>query len=263
MPSLREVIRALDTLAPTPLAEGWDNVGLLVGDENASISRAMTCLTVTEQTLAEAIEGQVELILAHHPLPFQPLKRITTATTTGKLLLTAIRAGIAIYSAHTAWDNAPPGINRSLADLLQLQNPLPLALSSVPELAAQSLGSGRFGNLPHPMTVDEVMDRVFQSIPEIQPRATHPGAHLVKRIGIVCGSGGSCLSMIAQRGCDAMLTGEATYHQCLEAEAQGIALMMIGHFASERFGMQRLAQLMSTLVPEVEFHSSLREHSRF
>ncbi len=263
MSSMKTILEALETLAPTALAESWDNVGLLVGDETTHVSKIMTCLTVTSETLAEAIEKQVGLIVSHHPLPFKPLTRITDASTPGRLLLQAIRAGIAIYSAHTAWDNAPEGINRSLARWIGIDDPAPLCPSKNLDLAAMNLGSGIAGSLRKEATLGELVAILKRNVPQIQPRTTHNWERPVQRIGIVCGSGGSMLPFVAQAHCDAMLTGEATYHQCLEAEANGIALLLIGHFASEFFGMRHLALLLRTRIPTLDCFASEREHSDF
>ena len=75
----------------------------------------MTCLTVTPNSVAEAVTAEADLIVAHHPLPFQPLKALTTATTPGRMLLDLISAKIGVYSPHTAFDSAPAGINQHLA----------------------------------------------------------------------------------------------------------------------------------------------------
>ena len=71
----------LESLAPPRLSAEWDNVGLLVGDRQAGIERIMTCLTITADTVSEAIERKADLIVAHHPLPFRPLTRLTAETT--------------------------------------------------------------------------------------------------------------------------------------------------------------------------------------
>ncbi len=74
----------------------------------------MTCLTVTPESAQEAIARRTELIVSHHPLPFRPLKRLTTDNTAAKLLWDLIRAGVSIYSPHTSFDAAGEGINHSL-----------------------------------------------------------------------------------------------------------------------------------------------------
>ena len=122
MTTVADLCQFLDTLAPPRLAAEWDNVGLLVGDRLAPAERVMTCLTVTPAVAAEAIRQRVELLVTHHPLPFRPLKRLTTDEPTGRLLLDLIRAGVAVHSPHTAFDSAAAGINQQLAAALGLSD---------------------------------------------------------------------------------------------------------------------------------------------
>jgi dinuclear metal center YbgI/SA1388 family protein len=260
---LSQILPSLDELAPLRLAESWDNVGLLVGEQDAWVRKAMTCLTVTDTTLSEAIDRNANLIISHHPLPFKPLQRITDVTPTGRLLLKAIRHEVAIYSPHTSWDNAKTGINHQLAAFLDLRDLAPLVLSTDPEMARLGLGSGLFGWLESPIGIEQVMERMRLHIPHSEPRFTHDPLRQVSKLGIVCGSGGSFLSHAARNKCDAFLTGEATYHQCLEAEALGIALLMIGHHASEFFSLKQLAWHLHSRWPELDAWCSERERSRF
>ncbi len=260
---LNAILNALQSIAPLEFAESWDNVGLLVGNRNGDITGAMTCLTLTNKTLHEAIQKNVELVICHHPIPFKPLNKITDDTTTGKLLLNAIQAGIAIYSPHTAWDNARTGINQQLANLLELEAVKPLQAFASEISSDESLGVGRYGKLASPMSINNVFHCIRMGIPELKERHTHDVNHSVSKIGIVCGSGGSMLSLVARRGCDAMLTGEATYHQCLEAESLGIAMLMLGHHASESFAMETLASQLQAIVPELHIVASQVEESRF
>ncbi|MFN7730426.1 MAG: Nif3-like dinuclear metal center hexameric protein [Pirellula sp.] len=263
MQRLHSILQTLDDFAPLSLAESWDNVGLLVGEADAWVRRVMVCLTVTETTLREAIERNANLIISHHPIPFKPLHRITDQTPTGRLIVQAIRHEVAIYSPHTAWDNAPRGINRQLAECLGLDNLAPLTLSPDASHASRGLGSGLQGNFPVPQSIDAIFEKLQSHIPSARPRCTHDGLRQVSQIAMVCGSGGSLVSLAAKCGCDAFLTGEATYHQCLEAEAYGMALLMIGHHASEFFSLSTLAAHLQSCWPDVEFCCSEREHSTF
>jgi len=260
---LNTVLNGLQSIAPLEFAESWDNVGLLVGNRNRQVERAMTCLTLTATTLAEAIQQQVQLVICHHPIPFKPLNKITDDTTTGKLLVQAIEAGIAIYSPHTAWDNAKAGINQQLSELLELENVKPLQTFSQSISTDEALGIGRYGRFATPVSIADIMNRIRLKIPNIQPRNTHEVQHCVSKIGIICGSGGNMLSLAARRGCDAMLTGEATYHQCLEAESLGLAMLMIGHHASESFAMKELASQLQLLTPALRVITSQLEDSLF
>src|SRR5262249_35252502 len=112
--------------APLKLAADWDNVGLLLGDPAAEVGRVMTCLTVTPQSAAEAVEAEADLIVTHHPILFRAVQRLTADTPEGRMLLALAKAGIAVYSPHTAFDNADGGINDILAGRLGLRDVRPL-----------------------------------------------------------------------------------------------------------------------------------------
>src|SRR5438128_9020747 len=140
MHTVGSILDVLGQLAPLALAAEWDNVGLLLGDRTSEVRRVMTCLTVTPESAAEAVEAGVQLIVSHHPILFRAVKRLTTATPEGRMLLSLIQAGVAVYSPHTAFDNTHGGINDLLARRLGLlevgalrtQTGPPLTLPSPP-----------------------------------------------------------------------------------------------------------------------------------
>jgi dinuclear metal center YbgI/SA1388 family protein len=126
MQSLSTILAELDRRFPPSLAAEWDNVGLLLGDPTISIKTIMTCLTITPEVVAEAIDRNVGLIITHHPVMFRPTKKLIANSGEGKLLWPLISKNIAVYSPHTAFDNAQAGINQWIADQLQLQAIEPL-----------------------------------------------------------------------------------------------------------------------------------------
>jgi dinuclear metal center YbgI/SA1388 family protein len=101
----------LDELAPKRLAESWDNVGLLVGDSKQKINRVMVCLDAPDWVVEEAIDKDVDMIISHHPMIFNGIKRITSDTATGRKLLSLIKNNIALYSLHTNYDIVAGGLN--------------------------------------------------------------------------------------------------------------------------------------------------------
>jgi dinuclear metal center YbgI/SA1388 family protein len=122
MTTVADVAAWLEQFAPSHLAEPWDNVGLLWGDPAAPAHRVMTCLTVTPTTAAEAVREQAELIVSHHPVLFREAKRIRADLVETGPLWTLARAGIAIASPHTAFDNTRDGINDRLCRLLGIED---------------------------------------------------------------------------------------------------------------------------------------------
>lgn len=257
--SLASLVAKLESIAPLFLAESWDNVGLLAGDPQANIQRVMTCLTISPETVGEAIEGQAQLVVTHHPLPFKPIQRIVTSNAAGNSLWSLLRAGIAIYSPHTAWDNAAEGINARLAELLGLVDIHPIRKSVGGETADQTLGVGRVGCLKPSQSITKIVASLRTKMPSIRATSNHPPQHRVERVAVVCGSGGSFVDAARQVNANLLLTGEATYHQCLEAQSLGLAMLMIGHFDSERFSMDLLAESLGVEFPSLVVWASHNE----
>ncbi|WP_153558482.1 Nif3-like dinuclear metal center hexameric protein [Roseimaritima sediminicola] len=270
--TVEQLCQSLAELAPLSLAESWDNVGLLVGNRRARVERVMVCLTITPAVVAEALERQADLIVAHHPLPFKPLARITRDTVAGAMLWDLIRGGVAVYSAHTAWDSATDGINQQLADALGLTDVGPIQPQVLPphstgdsatgdsatgdsatgagevsESAAQMLGAGRLGRAGEGTTLKHLAKQAAAKTRATAVRLVGSPDMLVRKVALACGSGGSFLDAAARRGCNCLVTGEATFHACLEAEGRGVGLVLLGHYASERFAMEELAGRLAAL----------------
>jgi dinuclear metal center YbgI/SA1388 family protein len=243
--TLGEICDFLEAVAPLRLAAEWDNVGLLVGDRPALVARVMTCLTITPAVAAEAIRERANLIVTHHPLPFRPLRRITTDEPTGRLLWDLIRGGVAIYSPHTAWDSAADGINRQLANVLDLVDVAPLS----PLAGDTALGVGRQGRLSAPLALAEVAAGIKRSLSISGLQAVGDLQHKVERIAIACGSAGDLLDAAVSAQCDLFVTGETRLHTAYEAEARGIAMLLLGHYASERLGVESLATTLAGQFP--------------
>ena len=258
MPLLIEhVCQSLAAVAPLRLAESWDNVGLLIGDRNRTCQRVLTCLTITPEVVAEASDQQVDLIVAHHPLPFKPMSRLTTDTVASSMALELAAQRIAVYSAHTAFDSAERGINQQLAEGLGLTDIAPLVPD--PSTPANGLdGSGRCGRVAD-ATLDQVMRQAAQFLKLSRLRYVGDPHTTVTKIALACGSGGSFLDAAKRKGCDVLLTGEANFHGCLEAQAVGIGLVLVGHYASERFAMEQLAEHLSSQHAELSVWASRDE----
>jgi dinuclear metal center YbgI/SA1388 family protein len=117
---ISELIKALELLAPPDLQEEYDNAGWIVGQEDQETAGCLVCLDVTEEVMDEAVSKNCRLVISHHPLIFEPLRRITGKTMTEKIVIKAIKQGIAIYSVHTNLDNVIHGVNEMLGSKLGL-----------------------------------------------------------------------------------------------------------------------------------------------
>lgn len=356
---LSDLLSYLQQLAPFDLAADWDNVGLLLGNTDAAVERVLTCLTVTPPVVNEAVERRAQLIVTHHPVLFRPTQRLTNANTEGRMLWTLAGAGIAVYSAHTAYDNCAGGINDQLAARLQLTNVAPLQRTEerqckvvvfVPDkdltrvsdalfgegagkigqynecsfriagtgtffgtestnptvgqkgrredvsewrlevvcpeqrvgavVAAMRRahsyeepaydvyplrpgpgrnGVGRVGRLPQPTALGELARTVKAALQASGVQMVGEPGKMVQRVAIVCGAGGEMLSDAFAARADVFLTGEMRFHDYLRAEARGLGLLLPGHFATERCGMEQLALQMQEAFPGLEVWASREE----
>jgi dinuclear metal center YbgI/SA1388 family protein len=160
------IIQAFEKLAPKSLAVEGDKIGLQIGTLNKPIRKVMIALDVLDEVVDEAIEEEVDLIIAHHPLIFRPLKKITTDSAAGEIVTKLIKHDIAVYAAHTNLDVAKGGVNDLMAEALQLQNIEVLAPTTeiqlkkivvfVPKEAVNkvrkalgNIGAGAIGNYSH------------------------------------------------------------------------------------------------------------------
>lgn len=119
---VKDILDIMEKIAPSKLIDKWDNCGFQIGDINGSVKAIMLTLDVTEEVVQEAISKNVDLIISHHPILFNPISKITLNDTKGKMLYDIIKHDISVYSAHTNLDVCNGGVNDVLADILQLRN---------------------------------------------------------------------------------------------------------------------------------------------
>jgi dinuclear metal center YbgI/SA1388 family protein len=214
----------------------------------------MTCLTITPDSAAEAVAERAGLIVTHHPLPFRPQARLTADTPDGRLLLQLIEAQIAVYSPHTAFDSAAAGINQRLAEGLGLVDMQVLVPAAQPPL-----GAGRYGRLPQAHSLEQIAGRVksFLGIEHVQLVGTLDRP--IARVAVACGSAGEFAGPAKSAECDCLVTGEVRFHTALEAKATGLALVLAGHFASERFAVVDLAGILAGQFPQLTVWASQQE----
>lgn len=256
MHTVQHFCQFMESFAPRRLAEDWDNVGLLIGDRNRNVDKVMTCLTVTPETVEEAIAQNAQMIVTHHPLPFRPVKRITADSVPGSMLLQLIEHQIAVYSPHTSFDSAQSGINQRFAEGLGIVDPIPLQpIEGDPD----ELGAGRYGKLASAIPLSEFLNNVKSFLKIDGLHCVGTGTQTVSKVAVACGSAGQFLQPALRVGCDCLVTGETNFHTCLEAKANKAALVLPGHYASERFALEVLAELLKDEFADATIWASVEE----
>lgn len=258
MTTVDDVVRFLESFAPRQLAADWDNVGLLLGDRARPVGRVLTCLTVSPAVVDEALDERVDLVVAHHPLPFKPLRTITTDDYSGGLVWRLASAGVSLYSPHTAFDSAADGINQRLAEGLGLVDVTPL--EPIESSGDPTVGVGRRGRLPKPLRLVDFAARVKKFLHVATLEVVGDDERTLESVAVACGSAGEMLGAARRARADVFVTGEARFHTAVEADALGLALILAGHYATERFGIEHLAVVVHRAFPDLIVRPAHREH---
>lgn len=250
MPTLSDLTAALESLAPLRLAEPWDNVGLLLGDPSAEVSRALLTIDCTDAVFDEAVTLGCQLIVSYHPVIFDGLKRVTPPSIAWR----AVREGVAVYSPHTALDIANGGTNDVLADAVGMTARGPIRPLKEPH--RQSLipggGMGRIGPV-EPIERALLIDRIKRALGLDALLVAGPTEGVVTQVAVGAGACGDLLQDVLARGAGLYLTGELRHHDALKAAARGTTVVMTLHSNSERATLARLQSTLSASVPTVTF----------
>ena len=241
---VQQVLEILEQIAPPELACSWDNVGLLV-DAGRPVTSIMTALDITADVVRDAAESGCELIVSHHPVIFDPLKRLCPADVPYQL----VRAGISAICMHTNLDAAEGGVNDVLADIFGIR-----------QRTAFADGCGRVGEID-PITVPELAALAQRKLAALC-NAPDTGAAVqvkfadagkpVHRLAVISGAGGSLFAEAIAEGADCLLTGEANHHHALDAKRLGLSLIAAGHYATEFPVTAAVAAALRTALPELE-----------
>ena len=244
MATVNQVYEAMQQLAPLELAESWDNPGLLV-DCGGPVHKVLVTLDITPEVVAEAAEMHCEVIAAHHPVIFSPLKRLGVQDVPYQL----VRAGISAVCMHTNLDAAEGGVNDVLADLFGMK-----------ERASFAGGCGRVGEI-EPISVPELARKAQQVLaahcnapengPAVQVKFADTGKP-VHRLAVISGAGGSLFEDAIAQGADCLLTGEANHHHACDAKRLGLSLIAAGHYATEFPVTAAVAEKLRAALPDVE-----------
>ena len=242
-----DILTLIHQVSPFDTQEPWDNSGFLVGEKEKEVTGVLFALDVTQQVISEAVERGANLIVTHHPLMFDPIRRVTDETFEGRLILRLIREDIALIACHTCLDRAPGGINDALAECCAL-------------LDVEGEGFVRVGTLPVPMAAGDLREYLSAALGDTVRLMGAPNL-TVRRLGMCSGAGSGEWEEAAALGADAFLSGEVKHHHALAMADAGISCFECGHFATERPGIFALADALQTALDQVEYKLGIY-HSR-
>lgn len=237
MITVQSVYDFLDGEAPFSTQLGFDNSGLLVGDKNKAVQTIAVCLDVTAETVQSAMDAGADLMVTHHPVIFRPRKALLA----GDPVCALICAGMSVIAAHTNLDAAAGGVNDVLADIFSLERVEAVTTDEIPTPMV------RVGFLPETMRPIELAATAAELL-DAKVRWCD-GGKSVETVAVCGGAGGDLVADIARMGVDALITGDAGYHDFLDAELCGVTLIAAGHFETEVPVVPVLAQKLRRAFP--------------
>src|SRR5699024_5764166 len=245
---------------PLEFAEDWDNVGLLLGNKDSQVERILVTLDVTGGVVDEAVRKDVDMIIAHHPIIFSPVKSIGQNLEDKNILYPLIKNEIAVYCAHTNFDKAKGGVDDTLAAIIEAKDPKVLV-----EDDESGVGLGRVGSLNSSMTVAEYAKQIGKALMVEDLCVIGDSKREVKRTVSCAGAGGSFIRQAAEAGADVFITGEIKYHDALLALELNLPVISLGHYETELPAMgkliRRLQNKFNALQYKVEVLSSKTQYN--
>lgn len=241
--TVKNIFDFINEIAPFNTQMDFDNAGLLVGGMDEKVTKIGVVLDITPEAVEYASKNGIDLIVAHHPVIFSPIKSLKSHTVPYQLA----KNNISAICAHTNLDCAKGGVNDALANLLELENVDTFSDSEFPNLPP----IGRVGALPRSMTPTEfalyVKEKIFtDGVSFVE------GKNDIKTVAVCGGSGGSMLFDVIKKGADAYVTGEAKHHELSDAKNEGITLVVAGHFETENPVVKVLQKILSEKFSEIE-----------
>ena len=246
--TIQGIYDILDACAPFSLQESYDKSGLLVGDPERNVRRVLLTLDITAPVVAEAAECGADLILAHHPVIWDPLRSVSPAHPVWHL----IRHNIGAICAHTCIDIAEGGLNDYIGDMMS--NQIPMSREWGP-LAALSGGRtlGRVAALQEEWAADELAEVLRDVFDCVSLRYCEGrNAQNIRKIAWCSGSGGDLIADAIAAGADALITGDCKHSVWAEAQNRYFTLYDCGHFETEVPVVNLFAEILRDSAPEIE-----------
>ena len=244
---LSEIIGVIEKWAPKKHAEDFDNVGLLVGDSDSEISKGLITLDTTLEIIDEAISKDCNLIITFHPLIFNPIKKINSDDRINKIIIRAIKNNINIYCLHTNLDNNPMGVNYNILQILGMEK-VDFIIPKITEDGSR-IGMGMYGELKNGMNFEEFKILIKRNMKIDHFKFTKPCKKLIKKVGVLGGSGSFAIEHAIDLGLDCLITADLKYHDYFKADNK-IILVDIGHYESEKYTKDLIFKHLNEKIPK-------------
>lgn len=246
--TVKDIFNFLNKKFPVDTACSFDNVGLLIGDSECEVKKAVIALDCTTDVIKSAVENKCQLIITHHPVIFEPLKNVLK----GSIPYEVIRNNLSVISMHTNLDIGTGGVNDSLCELLS-----PLSVETVIASDGYALKKCTLSPISADALADSLKSLLGGCIKYTDCKKE------IKTVLVCSGSGGSFINEVLNFECDALITADVKHNQFLEAQRLDVSLFDAGHFNTEDIVIEPLKAMLQKQFQEIQFisnHESVIKH---
>ena len=253
----KELTKFLQENYPESLASSFDlgKIGLQFGSEDKEISKVMITLDATKDVIDEALENKWDLIISHHPFMFNPMLSLNYDSIFGKKILKVLDNRLNLYSLHTNFDTAIDGMNYLLANKLGLLN-----ISAETDEINQS-SFIRTGEIT-PMKLIDFVKYTSVCLEEDFVKFIGDPNKIIKKVGIVGGSGTSEFRVARNTSCDCFITGEIKHNIALDTIDYDFSMIEVSHFVEALF-KEPFMEKLKKAFPNIEFILSKKDTNPF
>jgi dinuclear metal center YbgI/SA1388 family protein len=277
----KEIYQIMDKIAPFKYTDKFDNTGFLVGDMEGEVNFIELCLDVTADIIDVSLKiGETGLIISHLPVIFNPLKSVLS----GSVVYRLVENKIGYIAAHTNYDVAVGGITDQMADLLQFENTGETLEFVCEEVARDSatdyainyavkfyekfydketgkqkssweIGYGKICNCEiTAQNLVQLSQEKFGSVALKHNLNENSKEKIIRKVGVMSGSGGQLWQDAMAKGCSALIVGEARYNHFVDAYNAGFLLIEAGHYETEVIGMKNLESVLKSELETDNVH---------
>ena len=242
---LIDIQYVLEDWSPISNAEDFDNVGLLVGDPNAIIEKALITLDTTQNILDEAINQNCNLIITFHPFLYKGDESLKSEEYVDEIIVKALKHNINIYAIHTNLDNNPKGVSFQIAKRLGLKN-LEIMMKKDEK---ENIGMGMIGDLEIEKTETDFLNFLKDKMEISNLRHSNLLGNNIKRIGVLGGSGSFGIEEALNKNIDCYVTADLKYHDFFKSNNK-MLLVDIGHYESEKYTKELILNYLNKKIPK-------------
>ncbi len=241
--TVKEIAELIEDKAPLSLAAEYDNSGMVVETHNDEVDKIVVALDMTAEVIEKAVSENANLIVTHHPIIFSPIKKLKLDVGVTSLVMKAVKNNIAVYSAHTNFDNCSGGITDAIMD----------ALGAYEREALEEDGCGRVGNVGN-RKLSDIVRSLAEFTGSSSLRVSGEKDRRIRRIAVINGAGGrdeSIIDVLRKKHVELFVTGETKHSLALELKANGIAFIDVEHYCAERVFVRLMSAVLKKSGAEI------------